>query len=171
MCTRASIVHHDSAGPRVSRRDNAQRGGTKARTSACCRSCCWAPRRYSSFSRNGPDCTHRRWARARLVGSFRALSSRSSSSTSLLTWVARTMIRRSRLFSRATPRSCFLRRERMILPARILYTCRRARIRLIYFARFAPCSLKFHARAMHPRINVLEHEFYGSLMHRVSDFT
>lgn len=38
----------------------------------------------------------------------------------------------------ATPESCFLRRKAMILPARILYTCTiDARIRLIYFARFA----------------------------------
>lgn len=66
------------------------------------------PLEGTSFSRNGPDCgRYRRRARARLVGSFRALSSRSSSSTSLLTWVARTMIRQSRLFSRATPGSCF----------------------------------------------------------------
>jgi len=121
-------------------RDNAHRGGTKARrTSACCRSCCWASRRHFIFSKRGLDCAHRP-RRTRLVGSFRALSSRSSSSTSLLTWVARMMIRRSRLSSlEATPKSCFLRREGDDLTcAHPLHLLRcDVRIRLIYFARFA----------------------------------
>lgn len=109
-------------------RDNA-RTAERRRTSACCRSPpSLGPLEGTSFSRNGPDCAHR-W-RPRSIGRIvsSTLVARSSSSTSLLTWVARTMIRRSLVPSRsspATPGSCFLRRETMILPALTLYTCGR----------------------------------------------
>lgn len=105
----------------VGPRDN--RGRTKARTSACCRSCLLGfPEKALHFLETGPDCAHCR--RARLVGFISStlvaivilnvpfdVGGANDDSTILP------------LFSRATPGSCFLRREAMILLARIFYTC------------------------------------------------
>lgn len=121
-------------------------GGTKASAHECLLSLAAAlgPSKALHFLETGPTAPIA-GGHARLVGSFRALSSRSSSSTSLFTWVARTMIRRSLSFSRLPvlleplqdPVSYGARRA-MILPARSHpFTPVEERIRLICLARFA----------------------------------